>query len=209
MWKLIAALLALFKRVPVVSREVASRDTQAPLPVTRETQFGDDPALALASQMIRAFEGCARILSDGRIVPYLDAKRVPTIGWGNTQWEDGTPVTIADPAITSARAEALFLYHLRAFMHGVRAEIPDAHPHEAAAFCYFAYNVGIGGFRTSSALRFYRAGAINAAADALELWNKAGQVVVKGLQRRRRAEALVLKGTDWPQSKRLADLAFP
>lgn len=199
-------ILSLFARKPVSGAEAVG---PAPVPSPSEPAPSSDPALVLASQMIRAFEGCARILSDGRIVPYLDAKRVPTIGWGNTQWEDGTPVTIADPAITSARAEALFLYHLRAFMHGVRAEMPDAKPHEAAAFCCFAYNVGIGGFRTSSALRFYRAGAINAAADALELWNKAGQVVVKGLQRRRRAEALVLKGTDWPQAKRLADLAFP
>lgn len=166
-------------------------------------------ALDLAGQMLRAFEGCERKLSDGRIAPYLDSAGVPTIGWGNTKWEDGRRVTMTDQPITAARAEALFMHHLAEFMQGVKAEIPIALPHQQAAFTSFAYNVGIGGFRSSSALRMMKSGAIASAADAMELWNKADGRVVKGLQRRRRAEALVLKGLPWPDARREGEKAFP
>lgn len=170
---------------------------------------GDDPALPLASEMIRYFEGCERVLPDGRIAPYLDVVGVATIGWGNTAWEDDRRVAMTDAPISRARAQALFAHHLAGFMRSVRVEIPDARPHEAAAFCSFAYNVGLGGFRTSSALRVFREGDLAGAEAKLELWNKGGGRVLKGLQRRRRAEALVLRGMAFGAARRLAEAAYP
>jgi hypothetical protein len=55
-----------------------------------------------------------------------------------------------------------------------------------------AFNIGLGGFRTSSVLRAHKAGNTSAAANAFGLWNKAtvdGKLVeMPGLTRRRAAE---------------------
>lgn len=208
-----AAVSRIFGRggAPRPEASGAAQGTTGAVPVAAVPVLavGDDPALALASEMIRAFEGCARVLPDGRIAPYLDTVGVATIGWGNTAWQDGTPVTMRDTPIPRALAEALFTHHLGQFMRGVRAEVPAAKPNEAAAFCCFAYNVGIGGFRSSSALRAFRGGDLAMAGLGLELWNKAGGRVVKGLQRRRRAESLVLNGMRFADALRRAEAAFP
>ena len=44
--------------------------------------------------------------------PYLDAHGIPTIGWGATSYEDGTAVTMNDPAITAQRGEELYDHHV-------------------------------------------------------------------------------------------------
>jgi len=43
-----------------------------------------------------------------RLKPYLCPAGVPTIGFGNTYYEDGRKVTMKDPAITVKRAYSLF-----------------------------------------------------------------------------------------------------
>lgn len=48
--------------------------------------------------------------------------------------------------------------------------------------------------RAPSAAKALAAGDVVRAAGALELWNKSGGKVLKGLQRRRRAEGLVMLG---------------
>lgn len=47
-------------------------------------------------QIIKFFESC-------RLKAYLDSKKIPTIGWGNTFYENGTPVKLGD-VITQERA---------------------------------------------------------------------------------------------------------
>ncbi len=56
------------------------------------------------------------------------------------------------------------------------------------ALTSFAYNIGIGGFEGSSALRRLNAGDYAGAAEAMKLWNKSGGDVVQGLVNRRRDE---------------------
>ena len=57
-----------------------------------------------------------------------------------------------------------------------------------AAFTSLAYNIGTTNFSKSSALRHFNAGNKMAAAEAIQLWNKAGGKVLNGLVRRREAE---------------------
>jgi lysozyme len=115
-----------------------------------------------------------------------------------------------DPPISQAEADALFLVFLNRFADKVFALIPaGTAPKQAAACISLAYNIGTGGFATSSVLTRLKAGDLAGAAAAIEMWNKAGGQVVKGLQRRRRAERLVFEGAD-PKSacaKAVAD--FP
>lgn len=175
---------------------------------------GTDPArraaLEDAAAVMHFFEGCEKKLPGGMIGPYLDMVRVPTIGWGNTEWPDGRKVSMQDPPISQAEADALFLVFLNRFADKVFALIPaGTAPKQAAACISLAYNIGTGGFATSSVLTRLKAGDLAGAAAAIEMWNKAGGQVVKGLQRRRRAERLVFEGAD-PKSacaKAVAD--FP
>ena len=55
-------------------------------------------------------DGPTSVRTDGAVVhhPYIPtAGDVPTIGHGSTRYEDGTPVTMADPPITRERAQQL------------------------------------------------------------------------------------------------------
>jgi lysozyme len=57
------------------------------------------------------------------------------------------------------------------------------------ALVSFAYNCGLGALEKSSLLRYFNAGDIDRAAKAFALWNKGGGRVLRGLVRRRAAEA--------------------
>jgi lysozyme len=167
-------------------------------------------ALEDAAAVMHFFEGCEKKLPGGLIGPYADMVGVPTIGWGNTQWPDGRKVRLDDAPITQAEADALFLVFLGRFADAVFALIPKASPSRQAAACIsLAYNIGVGAFGGSSALARLKAGDAAGAAAAIELWNRAGGKVAKGLQRRRRAERLVFEGGDPKASCLRAVRDFP
>ena len=60
-------------------------------------------AVKVAAALARMFEGLY-------LSPYLCPAGVPTLGYGATYYEDGTRVTLSDPAITRERAEELLLW---------------------------------------------------------------------------------------------------
>lgn len=57
------------------------------------------------------------------------------------------------------------------------------------ALCDFAYNVGCGAFRGSTALLLLNQGHYDQVPSHLEMWNKAGGMRLQGLVQRRAAEA--------------------
>lgn len=180
-----------------------------PLPIPpKPPEGGAIPGAALV--LIKHYEKCAKKLADGTIAPYQDDVGVWTIGWGNTRWEDGRPVRGSDKPITQEVADALYEFWIRDFDKRVRAALKPGYSEAArAAFLSFAWNVGIGGYLKSTALVRYNKGDTNGAAEAMEMWNKGGGRVLKGLQRRRRAEGLVLKGWDPDVAVDQAERAFP
>jgi lysozyme len=115
---------------------------------------------------------------------------VPSIGWGET---DG--VKMGDTC-TKEQADRWLCDDLTDRARAVR-DLCTMTPsqHELAAMVSFAYNVGLGGLKTSSVLRCHNAGDHAGAARAFSLWNKArdpqtGQLrELAGLTRRRAAEA--------------------
>lgn len=170
----------------------------------------DSSIINAAATLIQHYEGCATRLPDGRLAPYQDGGGVWTIGWGNTCWRDGRPITDYDRPISQAEADALFEFCLRQFAEEVAEELPsNAGSLEAAALLSLAYNIGIGNFRTSTVLKLFRAGDIPRAADAIELWNKTGGVVTKGLQRRRRAERHVFEGMSPQDAIKRSEQEYP
>lgn len=166
-------------------------------------------AAAIASQLIRHYESCARRLADGRIAPYADPRDIPTIGWGNTRWQDDRAVTLDDAPISQDDADALFLFWLNRFSGEVAALAPGAQPNELAAFTSLAYNIGTQNFSSSSALRQFRAGNKQAAGEGIDMWNRSGGQVLKGLERRRRAERYVFGGQAVADAIAQAEQDFP
>jgi lysozyme len=144
------------------------------------------PALAIAAALCRTFEGYLA-------APYLCPAGVPTIGYGATYYEDGTRVQLLDPPITKARAEQLLLWHLeKRYLPQVLAACPSLiheTPERLAAIIDFTFNLGAGNLRASTLRKRINAGAWGDVPNQLMRWNKAGGVVLRGLTRRRQAEA--------------------
>lgn len=148
-----------------------------------KSEVNTQDALDIVLSLCRHFEGLY-------LKPYLCSANVPTIGYGATFYEDGTRVTLKDPAITKQRAEQLLRWHVsKYFMPDVIRLCPGADtPGRIAALCDFAFNVGIGALRNSTLRRKVNAGAWNEVPAQLLRWNKAGGKVLRGLTRRRQAE---------------------
>ena len=133
--------------------------------------------------LMHHFEGC-------ELEAYLCPAKIPTIGWGNTRYEDGNPVNMGDK-ITQERADELFENILNTFAVGVKKLVKsNINENQFSALVCFAYNVGLGNLQKSTLLR-----VLNANPNDLEIrnqfmrWNKAGGKVLNGLTRRRQAEA--------------------
>jgi lysozyme len=145
--------------------------------IMREMQITSE-GLAL----IKRFEGF-------RAAAYRDSAGVWTIGYGHTSMA-GAPQVHAGLRITRAAAEAVLKRDIDAFAAGVgrlvSAELSAA---QFSALVSFAYNVGLGNFRSSSVLKAVNARDFDQVPRRLALWVKAGGRVLPGLVKRRAAEA--------------------
>lgn len=144
-------------------------------------------AVAVAAALARRFEGLY-------LRPYLCPAGVPTIGYGATYYEDGTRVTLSDPAITRERAEALLLWMVRTvYLPKVLALCPGVHsPELLAALIDFAFNLGGGALKASTLRRKVNGRDWAAVPAEIRKWNKAGGRILLGLVKRREAEIAVL-----------------
>src|SRR3954469_14753181 len=124
---------------------------------------------------------------------YLDSKGVPTIGYGTTLINGHVPVTMG-MTCTPEQALTWFQSDCRKFVAAINDLVKiELTQNQFDALVSFVYNVGIGGFTTSSLLR-----AINhnqpIVEDPWTRWNKirdphTGQLVVlNGLTTRRQRE---------------------
>jgi lysozyme len=141
----------------------------------------NDAAFAL----IREFEGF-------KAEAYLDELAKPpvwTIGYGTTAAAGVGIVPRPGMVISREQAETYLRMAVDKFAAEIRPHITrEINENQFGAFVSLAYNIGPGAFRKSSALRKFNAGDIEGAANAILLWEKAGGKVLRGLQRRRRAE---------------------
>ena len=133
--------------------------------------------------LIKLFEGC-------KLVAYKCSAAKDTIGYGNTFFENGTPVKPGDK-ITQERANELFEIIAKDFADKVKPLIKSAvTPNQFAALTSFAYNAGIGNLRNSTLLRKVNANPNDVTiAQEFAKWVRANNKVLAGLQRRREAEA--------------------
>jgi lysozyme len=136
-------------------------------------------------KLLHDFEGL-------RLTSYLCPAGVWTIGYGNTFYEDGTPVR-SGQTITKERAEQLFLLVANRFASDVQNLLRRTlNENQFSAIVSFAYNVGIGNLRKSTLLRKVNANPRDTTIRTEFLkWNKASGRELAGLTRRRQAEAVL------------------
>lgn len=134
-----------------------------------------------------------------------------TCGWGCTGIDSEGNVIDADTEWTQEKADYEFQWRLsREFEPGVEAMITvGASQSQFDSLVAFAYNVGLGNLKSSTLLRLHNAGDVAGAAAQFGRWNKAAGKAMKGLQRRRAAEAAVYRGIGAQQAVKFALELFP
>lgn len=132
-------------------------------------------------ELIKEFEGF-------RGKAYKCSADVWTIGYGHTS-AAGEPFVKAGMVMTESEAEALLKKDIKKYEDAVNRAITVALTDNQFAACVsLCYNIGPGNFAKSSVVRFCNKKQFKDAADAFNLWNKAGGKVLPGLTRRRAAE---------------------
>jgi lysozyme len=139
--------------------------------------------------------------------PYLDSGNKPTIGWGNTFWENGTPVEMTDKPITQARADQLFDRTINSFYLEVKKAVKSSrNENELSALASLAYNIGMPSFLGSSLLKLVNAKApIEQIEKHWNEWKYDNGKVVKGLVNRRIKEIDLFKKKIQFSMKKITD----
>ena len=135
------------------------------------------------ADLIKEFEGC-------KLKAYQCSAKKWTIGYGNTFYEDGSPV-LPGHAITQDKANKLFELIADEFASKVAKLVPShITPNQFGALVSFAYNCGMINLQKSTLLKKVIANHNDPSIRAEFLkWNKAGGKVLAGLTRRREAES--------------------
>lgn len=176
-------LRPLFFIAPFVSRKTAMEflfmDSVPCVPSRRISSAG----IAL----IKRFEGCASLRSDGLVAAYPDPATggAPwTIGWGATGAEIG-PDTLWSQSECDARLER-DLARYSAQVDRAIGDAPTSQP-QFDALVSFHYNTGA--IARATLTKRHCMGDFDGATREFQRWNKAAGRVLKGLTNRRMAEA--------------------
>ncbi|WP_299817489.1 lysozyme [uncultured Roseibium sp.] len=133
---------------------------------------------AAAIALVGAWEGL-------RLTAYRDVVGVPTICYGET-----LGVKLGDRH-TKTECDAMLLASLKKHEAGMRKCLkrPDTIPARSyVAFVSLTYNIGVGAFCRSTAVRRLNRGDVEGGCDAATWFNKAGGRKIRGLVNRRAAE---------------------
>jgi len=137
--------------------------------------------------LIKKFEGC-------ELEAYKCAAGVWTIGYGHTKDVKEGEV------ITKEEAESMLVHELQEYCNDVDIAVKvDLKQNEFDALVSWTYNLGPTNLNSSTMLRVLNEGKHDDVPTQIKRWNKAGGEVLKGLIRRRNAEALMFKGKDWSE----------
>ena len=137
--------------------------------------------------LIKKFEGC-------ELEAYKCAAGVWTIGYGHTKdVKEGDSITKED-------AESMLVEELQEYSNDVDISVKvDLKQNEFDALVSWTYNLGPTNLNSSTMLRVLNEGKHDDVPTQIKRWNKAGGEVLKGLVRRRNAEALMFEGKDWSE----------
>ncbi len=161
--------------------------------VTPPTKRGSNSSKVGAKgvTLIKQFEGCAKLREDGKVEAYPDPGTGGdpwTIGWGATGPGIG-PGTVWTQETCDARLEADLERYARDVARALGGA-PTSQP-QFDALVSFHYNTGA--IAKATLTRLHKAGDFDGAAREFERWCYAGGRVMKGLVRRRAAEAALYR----------------
>ena len=133
-------------------------------------------------ELIKDFEGFSSSA-------YLDVVNIPTIGWGNTYYEDGRKVKLGEQISKTDALKLLEVVANRDFADKIFPSIKvKVSQSQFDAMVSLAYNIGTGAFLKSTLLKKVNAGDFTGAGEEFLRWNKANGKEVLGLTRRRERE---------------------
>ena len=177
-----------------VLREAIADSAPAPAPALALTIPGSRRIGAAGIALIKQFEGCGRRTADGRFAAYPDpgtGAEPWTIGWGATG-NGIAPGTVWTAEECDARLEA-DLARYAADVDRAVGDAPTTQP-QFDALVSFHYNTGA--IARATLTKRHKAGNHAAAAAQFARWNMAGGKVLRGLVRRRAAEARLYADTE-------------
>lgn len=136
--------------------------------------------------LVKHFEGC-----------YLTAYKCPankwTIGYGHTGQVDGQNIS-SGLIITQEKADELLKYDMAIFEKAVTESVTvNITQSQFDALVSFSFNCGAGALKKSTLLKKLNSGDYVGAANEFHRWNKANGKVLKGLVKRRAAEAYLFE----------------
>lgn len=135
-------------------------------------------------ELIKEFEGFSNSA-------YLCSAGKWTIGYGNTFWEDKTPVKKGDE-ISKTKATELITKIANEFARDVATLIQiDVTQNQFDALVSLAYNIGLGAFKSSTLLNQLNKGNFIGAGQEFLRWDKSNGKPLLGLTRRREREKLL------------------
>ena len=137
--------------------------------------------------MIKHFESC-------KLTAYQDSVGVWTIGWGHT-----AGVKKGDNW-TQDEADDILLNDLEKFEGYVNqyVKVPLTQ-NQFDALVSWTFNLGPGNLKSSTMLIKLNEKNYDEVPSQMKRWNKAGGKVLRGLERRRNAEAAMFSGEDWKE----------
>ncbi len=141
--------------------------------------------------LIKQFEGCASKRRDGRLEAYPDPATGGdpwTIGWGATGPGIG-PGTVWTQDACDARLEA----DLERYAGQVANALGDAPTSQRQFDALVSFHYNTGAIAKATLTRKHKAGDFEGAAREFDRWCYAGGRVMKGLARRRAAEAALYR----------------
>jgi len=159
----------------------------APLPEPARSAIGPQ-GLAL----IKQFEGCAKRRSDGQFEAYPDPGTGGdpwTIGWGATG-KGIAPGTVWTQAECDERLKRDLVRYARDVTCALGGALTTQHQFDALVS--FHYNTGA--IAKATLTKLHKAGEFDKAAAEFGKWVNAGGKRLKGLVRRRAAEAALYRG---------------
>jgi GH24 family phage-related lysozyme (muramidase) len=142
-----------------------------------------------AFELIKRFEGCASLRPDGLIEAYPDPGTggAPwTIGWGATGADIGP-----DTVWTQEQCDARLAEDVARHAAEVAEALGDTPTSQSEFDALVSFHYNTGAIRRATLTAKHQSGDRLGAAEEFARWNRAGGRVLKGLVRRRQAEARV------------------
>ncbi|MEQ5787309.1 lysozyme [Erythrobacter sp. NFXS35] len=145
--------------------------------------------------LIKRFEGCARLRPDGLVEAYPDpgtGAEPWTIGWGATGRDHVHGGRIGPGTVwTQGACDARLTDDLVRYAADVVRALGDAPTTQPQFDALVSFHYNTGAIARATLTAKHRAGDTEGAAREFARWNRAGGRVLKGLVRRRAAEAVM------------------